>query len=343
MAADGPFPVSELRRAAAEMLVACGVTVEDASVVADEIVDAEERGYDSQGLMRLPSYIGWARDGSIASPAMLELISETPSTLTLDGGNGWGHVITLRAIERATELAREVGAAIVTVRDVPHNGRLGYYVDAAARDGVIAILAGSGDTGSATMAPWGGREPRLSTNPIAFGFPNPQGEAPIVIDISTTQAARGKVLLAAARGEEIPDTWAFDAAGTPTTDPAQALPPHGTLAPLGGHKGYGLALVVELLAGGLGASYPPETGALFIAVIDPSALTPAQAVSAFAVEQAMTSSATRPGFDEVLLPGAGGARRKASAAVDGVTVTSSVWADISALATELGVELPAAL
>ncbi len=343
MAGEGPFAVAELRRLAAEMLGVCGVTVEDAALVADEVVDAEERGYDSQGFVRLPSYVRWARDGSIVSPARLELLSETPATLTLDGGNGWGHVITLRAVQRTAERARQTGAAVATVRDVPHNGRLGYYVDAAARDGVIAIVAGSGDPGSATMAPWGGREPRLSTNPIAFGFPNPEGEAPIVVDLSTTQAARGKVLLAAARGDSIPETWAFDAAGTPTTDPARALPPHGTLAPLGGHKGYGLALVVELLAGGLGASYPPETGALFIAVVDPAALTPEQATTAATVEQMMTSSETRPGFDEVLLPGAGGGRRKALAEIEGVTITSSVWADVATLAAELEVELPGPL
>lgn len=340
MAGDGPFAVADLRRFASALLRVSGADSGDAELVADEAVDAEERGYDSQGLLRLPAYVRAMRDGSVVSPAQLELISETPATLVLGGGDGWGHVITMRAVELTTERARKTGVAVATVRDVPHNGRLGYYVDAAASSGVIAIVAGSGDPGSATIAPWGGREARLNTNPIAFGFPNPEGEAPIVIDVSTSQAARGKVLLAAARNESIPDNWAFDADGHPTTDPSQALPPHGTLAPLGGHKGYGLALVVELLAGGLGATYPPESGALFVLVIDPSALTSRQAATAATVERLMTSSAIRPGFDEILLPGAGSARRKRRAAADGVTVTSSVWADIGALATELGVEIP---
>src|SRR5439155_9557445 len=122
------------------------------------------------------------------------------------------------------------------------------------------------------MAPWGGREPRLSTNPFAIGFPYPDGDH-VVIDISTTQAARGKVLVAAAKGEAIPETWAFDARGIPTTDPTQALPPHGTLAPLGGHKGYALGIAVELLCGGLGGEYPPAESTVFVAAFDIASVT----------------------------------------------------------------------
>jgi LDH2 family malate/lactate/ureidoglycolate dehydrogenase len=339
----GPFAGDELRALARALLEASGVAAADATIVAEEVVDAQERGYDSQGLVRLPSYVGWARDGSIRSPARATVVASTPATLTIDGGFGWGHVVTLRAMEQCIERARETGACIATVRDVPHNGRLGWYVEAAAAAGMIGFLAGSGDPGSATMAPWGGREPRLSTNPFAIGFPNPRGGAPVIIDISTTQAARGKVLLAAANGEALPDGWAFDADGQPTTDPDRALPPDGTLAPLGGHKGYALAIMVELLCGGLGASYPPTEGALFVATIDPTAVTTAEAFAAAVadVEASMASSAPRPGYHEVLLPGAGSARRTAVSAAEGVHVAAPVWADISALADELGVPIPA--
>jgi L-2-hydroxycarboxylate dehydrogenase (NAD+) len=229
------------------------------------------------------------------------------------------------------------------VRNLPHVGRLGYYVEAAAAEGMIGVLAISGGTASAVMAPWGGSEPRLSTNPLAIGFPNPEGE-PVISDISTTQAARGRVLVAAASGQEIPDTWALDGTGDPTTDPTKALPPNGTLAPLGGHKGYALAVAVELLCGGLGGTYPPPQASGFVAAIDPEALNPGGFSTAVtAMEASMRSSPVRPGFDEVLLPGTGSARRKRAAETDGVHVVSGVWDALCAAADSLGVpvEVPA--
>lgn len=339
----GPFTPAELRELATEMLTKAGVTAEDAAIVADEVVDAEQRGYASQGLVRLPPYVRWALSGEIRSPAAPEVLAERPAALTIDGRDGWGHVVALSAMRMCAERARESGTCVAAVRNVPHIGRLGYYVEAAAEAGVIGIISGSGGPDSATMAPWGGREPRLSTNPIAFGFPNPGG-APIVTDVSTTQAARGKILIAAASGEPIPPEWAFDAEGSPTTDPNRALPPAGTLAPLGGHKGYALAIVVELLCGGLAGPYPPATSSMFVAAIDPAAVTtPDEYAAAVAeLERSVTSSAARPGFDEVLLPGAGSARRKQRSETEGVTVVEPVWAEICGLADELGVAPPSA-
>jgi LDH2 family malate/lactate/ureidoglycolate dehydrogenase len=229
------------------------------------------------------------------------------------------------------------------VANVGHVGRLGHYVEAAAAEEMIGMIALSGTPSSATMAPWGGREPRLSTNPLAIGFPYPGGD-PVVVDISSTQAARGKILLAAAKGESIPENWALDADGYPTTDPNQGLPPHGSLAPLGGHKGYALAVAIELLCGGLVGDYPPKSGGIFVAAIDIAALSDMgdYARAAAEIDRSMRSSALRPGFDEILLPGAGSARRKAAAERSGMAIPETVWADVVAAAAKVGVEAPLA-
>jgi LDH2 family malate/lactate/ureidoglycolate dehydrogenase len=340
MSAAGPFAPDVLRDFVQAMLVAAGASADDAAIVADEVVDAEERGYESQGLVRVPSYVQLGRSGQARSPSEPFVLAETPATLALDARSGWGHVIALDAMHRCVAKARESGACVAAVRNLPHVGRLGYYVEAAATEGMIGVLAVSGGTAAATMAPWGGSEPRLSTNPLAIGFPNPDG-APVVTDISTTQAARGRVLVAAAAGKPIPDTWALDADGNPTTDPAQALPPAGTLAPLGGHKGYALAIAVELLCGGLGGPYPPPQASGFVAAIDPEALSPGGGLAAAVriATAAMGSSALRAGFDEVLMPGTGGARRKAKAREDGVYVVAEVWESVRATADLLGLEM----
>ena len=339
MTAAGPFSPDALRDFVRAMLVAAGASAEDAGIVADVVVDAEERGYESQGLVRVPNYVQLARSGKARSPSQPTVLSETPATLALDARSGWGHVVALDSMRRCVAKARDAGACVAAVRNLPHVGRLGYYVEAAAAEGMIGVLAISGGISAATMAPWGGSEPRLSTNPLAIGFPNPDG-APVVTDISTTQAARGRVLVAAAARQSIPDTWALDAAGNPTTDPAHALPPAGTLAPLGGHKGYALAIAVELLCGGLGGPYPPPQASAFLAAIDPEALSPGGGLAAAVgiAAAAMGSSALRPGFDEVLMPGTGSARRKARAQQDGVHVVAEVWDAVCAAADDLGLE-----
>lgn len=332
--------VDRLEQLVTAILVGAGVAAEDATVVANEVVDAEARGYESQGLMRVPSYVAAATSGATASPTRLEAIREAPSAVTWDAHDGWGHVAALRATEECARRAKETGACIGVIRNVGHIGRLGYYVEAAAELGVIGFIACSGNASSAMMAPWGGREPRLSTNPFAYGFPYPDGDN-VVIDVSTTQAARGKVLVARATGSAIPDTWAFDATGSPTTDPDSALPPDGTLAPLGGHKGYALAIAVELLCGGLGGPYPPPQASGFVAAIDPEALSPGGglATAVRIASAAMSSSAPRAGFDEVLMPGAGSARRKAKAGEEGVYVVAEVWEAVRAAADGLGLQV----
>ena len=335
--------IGELEEFVAAVLSGAGAAPEDAGIVAHEVVDAEARGYESQGVMRVPSYVAAARSGETVSPTELELLRDAPSAVVWDAHHGWGHVAALKAMQECARRARETGSCIGTIRNAGHIGRLGYYAEAAAELGVIGFIACSGNMSSATVAPWGGREPRLSTNPFAYGFPYPGGDN-VVIDVSTTQAARGKVLVAAGRGQPIPDTWALDASGMPTTDPTSALPPNGTLAPLGGHKGYTLGIAVELLCGALGGGYPPAESTVFVAAYDLEHVTTAGEYgdAVRAIDELMRSSDLRPGFDEVRLPGAGSGERRRQAEADGVTVTPELWQALCAAAESVGVEPPGA-
>jgi LDH2 family malate/lactate/ureidoglycolate dehydrogenase len=337
----GPFSPASLRTFFASALGAAGVVPAEATIVADVLIEAEERGYDSQGVMRLPSYLDMARGDGLRSPAQIDVIREAPAAFSIDAHDSWGPVVGLRVMQMCVERARQAGVCVASVVHLGHVGRLGHYVEAAARENLIGMIALSGNPASATMAPWGGREARLSTNPLALGFPCPGGD-PVVVDISSTQAARGKILLAAARGESIPDTWAFDGDGNPTTDPRRGLPPAGSLAPLGGHKGYAIAIAVELLCGGLVGEYPPTSAGVFVAAINVAVLTSADAYAQAVakVDRRMRSSPLRPGFDEILLPGAGSARRKRAAERDGIQVPAVVWRNVVEAAGRVGVVAP---
>lgn len=334
------FDTSELRAFATAALLAAGVVDGEAHLVAEVMVDAEERGYDSQGMMRLPSYLRWAKSGEFRSPAAIKVTRERPSALAVDGGNGWGAVVTTRVMDMCIERARNTGSCFAAVADVGHGGRLGYYVGLAAERGMIGMIALGGPS-APVMAPWGGKEARLSTNPIAFGFPYPGG-APVVVDISTTQAARGKVAIAATTGRSMPDDWAFDADGNVTTDPKLALPPAGTMAPLGGHKGYALAIAVELMSAAIAGEYPREFDGMFVAAFDISAVTDMGVYgSAVAtLDESVRSSARRPGFDAPVLPGTGSAERKRRSQADGVEIAPEVWRQVSEAASGVGVAAP---
>ncbi|HEY7245529.1 MAG TPA: Ldh family oxidoreductase [Xanthobacteraceae bacterium] len=184
----------------------------------------------------------------------------------------------------------------------------------------------------------GGTKPIFGTNPIAFGFPR-RDSAPVVVDLSTTQGARGHVLLAAKLGKLLPEGWAFDAAGYPTRDPSKALPPHGTLAPLGGHKGYALALAVEILCGVLSGMWPPSGGAILVGAVRVEAF---QALDDYyrSIESLLgeiASGPTGPNTDAILIPGQGSALRGKQSCNKGLQIPDGLWSDVVGLARDLGV------
>ena len=322
------------------ILEQAGATGEEAAVVAEAVVDAEFRGIDSQGLVRLPVYAKAAAAGRTRSNVEMEVLMESASALRLDAHYGWGYVMGKRAIDLCTEKARESGACFAVMLNTSHLGRLGYFVEHAARQGVIGIAAAAGAQSFATQAPWGGVSPVFCTNPLAVGVPRRDAN-PIVYDIATTQIARGAILMAQKRSETIPEGWAFDANGSPTTDPHRALPPHGTLAPLGGYKGSGLALVVEILTSVLGG-YPPEESSSFFGTFSIDAFIECRAFlgGLETLVEAMRACAPEDGSREVLLPGERSARRREKNNQEGVEVTPALWEEISSVAVELGVTHP---
>jgi LDH2 family malate/lactate/ureidoglycolate dehydrogenase len=229
-------------RFATDALVAAGSDAADARRVAESLVGADQAGLESHGLSRLPGYVRRVRAGG-TSPGPWALRSASGSIESYDGLAGLGHVHLDLAAERAASLCSEHGIGAVGVANSNHAGALGPRARRLAERGLIGLLF---TNAPAVLAPPGGREAVIGTNPIALAAPVP-GRPPLVCDLSSSQVSRGKIMLAAEQQTPIPPTWALDADGRPTEDPEAAL--SGTLAPLGGTKGFVLALAVEVLTG----------------------------------------------------------------------------------------------
>lgn len=229
---------------AAELLADAGLRREDAESTGRALVLADAWGVASHGLIRLPYYLERIQAGGYAAAARLTTVTDTGPAVALDGGGGLGHWQLWRASKLATDRCRQHGLAAVAVGNSGHCGALGVYTLPPLAAGFVALVVSNGP---AVMAPWEGTAPVLSTSPLAAGIPcRPR---PAIVDLAMSAVARGKIAAYARRGETLPEGWALDAAGQPTTDPKSAL--MGMLAPLGGAKGYALALLVESLSGAL--------------------------------------------------------------------------------------------
>lgn len=252
------FAAQSLRQLAADALNARDVPSADAVLVADSLVDAELEGQASHGFIRLPFVLARLRVGLINPRPSMRLTRGRAAVAVLDADNCLGPVAGMRAVEAATEQALAVGAGVVAVRRSNHLGSLGFYLRRFTASRVIGLAFTNTPP---AMPPPGGRTPYLGTNPIAAGFPT-SGE-PVIVDLATSQVARGRILKAAQVGEQIPEGWALNAVGQPTRDPEAAI--EGSLLPLGGHKGFALALLVEVLSGVLSAAgVGPEVSGTFV-------------------------------------------------------------------------------
>lgn len=239
-----------LRELAGRALTVHGMSEEDAARVADVLVLADLFGIRTHGVARIPQYLDRASLGGVDVTAKVVVDQVAPALARVDGANGIGPLVGSHALDAALSGAKTTGLGAAFVRGSNHFGPVMPYLFRAAEQGFAAIIASNATT---TIAPWGGREARLGNNPLGIGVPTPSGD-PVLLDIAMSVAARAKIRAAAAAGQPIPDTWATDRDGRPTTDPAAAL--GGFLQPLGGHKGYGLSVMVDLFAGVLsGASY----------------------------------------------------------------------------------------
>ncbi|MDE0608521.1 MAG: Ldh family oxidoreductase [Anaerolineaceae bacterium] len=326
---------AELRQTVADICGPLGAGELEISRLQDHLVGSNLRGHDSHGVHLLMNYVNLWRKGDIKFGAELEVLRESPAHAALDAHGGLGQVMAWRAADIAIDKARAGAIAAVTIRNCSHIGRLGEYAEQIAAAGLIGFVTVNGQGGAQLVAPWGGVERRLSVNPFAWGIPAPGAD--IMVDISPTVVAGGKVNIKQYRDEPLPVGWVIDSEGRDTTDAADFN--DGSLLPLSGHKGYALGVVVDVLAGALsggGTSQPDPPdwhNATLIIAINPTAFVTAEE---FGTEVSdlldyIRSSRLRPGFSEILIPGEPEAREMARRRREGIFVSERAWSQLCAL------------
>lgn len=245
----------KLRELCTKLYMARGIPEEDAYMVSDNLISAELNGVYSHGITRMKMYMKYIDNGRINPSGKIKILNESPATLHVDGNNCLGAIVATKAVKRGIEKAKEFGAVVVSVRHSNHFGTAAYYTQMIARRGMVGIAS---TNAFPHVAPYGSYKGYLGTNPISFSVPTASGK-PMALDMSTSIVARGKIAVAAQKGESIPLGWALDADGKPTTDAVAAT--QGVLLPIAGPKGYGLSLFIEILSGVLsGAKYGAQLG-----------------------------------------------------------------------------------
>ena len=332
-----------LRTFAADVIRALGGYPEHAEIVARHLVLANLVGHDSHGVFRLPQYTDFVDRGHVDPKARPTVEREAAATALIDGHNAWGHAVAEFATQIAAAKAGRTGMAAIGVRNAFHIGRAGAYALMLAEQGLIAQIF-CGAEGSAFIAPWGGTERRLSTNPIAIAIPT--GGDPILVDMTTSVVAEGKVKLARTAGKTLPPGWVLDKDGEPSTDP-EDLYAGGTLLPLGGnvgHKGYGLGVIVDLLGSVLTGGLPGMMGPILhnhflLQVFDPATITDRGAMEAAQERyfEYLRSSRKRAGVAEILLPGEPEQRSAADRQANGIPLDAGVIRSLDELCERLSV------
>jgi uncharacterized oxidoreductase len=309
------------------------------------VVNANLAGHDSHGVIQIPTYIERIKVGHIVPGAPWKIVEESPTTTVVDGHWGFGYVVNERAMRLTIEKAKTANVAAATVFRQGHIGRVASYTLMAAREGMIGIATADSGRSPKAVAPFGGREARLGTNPISIAVPSDL-EAPFYLDMATSAVAAGKIALAAARGEQIPQGWIIDAEGRHTTDPRDYRK-GGALLPLGGTEGYkgsGLAAMVEVLCGlltGLGFGVEPtgrHNDGCFMAVFNVAAFRPLDKFKQEVADFARYLKATPPseGSHGVFYPGEIEFLREQERQKNGIEVEDTTWDKLRALARDYG-------
>jgi LDH2 family malate/lactate/ureidoglycolate dehydrogenase len=336
---------AEMRSLLAEILSRAGADAQAAELVAGSLVASDECGVHSHGSMRIGDYVAGIRAGKIAPMARPRVLAGRGPFRSLAGMSAFGQVAARELVARVIDGTREHGVCLGTLSGVAHIGRLGEWVEHVVAEGYIALAwCNCGDPGG-NVAPFGGRAARLGTNPIAYGIPAGSRDA-IIADFSTSIAAEGKIRLHKHAGEALPDGWVIDADGRPSTDP-NALYEGGALLPAGGHKGFALALLVEILGGvlaggGCASLGEPAGNGLVLLAVDPerSAGRDGFGSRVAAVVEAIASVPPALDGSPVLIPGdpeRAAARRSARG---GFELSALTWQSITDAAHSVGVVLP---
>jgi LDH2 family malate/lactate/ureidoglycolate dehydrogenase len=334
-----------LRAFASAVYRQAGMGEVDAHLLADTLVQADLWGHQSHGVLRLDWYRNRIVAGTLKADARPEIATDAGAVAVIDGRDGAGQALAKRAMEEAIGRAKRHGVGVVGVRDSNHFGTAMYFTRMAAAAGCVGFLS---TNASPAMAPWGGRAKAIGNNPWSIAAPA-GGHAPMVLDIANTAVARGKVYLARQRGERIPDGWALDAEGRPTSDPRAAI--EGIILPMAGHKGYGITVMMDVLSGVLtGSGFAAEVHgpyqaerrsrcghlamALNIEAFQPLAEFNAR-MERYIAE--LKSVPLAPGSEEIFYPGEIEARNDARHRAEGLELPQATLADLHAVARETGI------
>jgi len=338
-----------LRSFATNLFVAAKVPIDEATLVASSLVDSNLCGHESHGVVRVIEYLANLERGELRTDVELRVITRTASLLVCDGQFGFGQVQMRRLIELLEPMAREQGLACGTIRRCGHVGRLGEWVEQVARSNLAGLMSVNDNGVLMCVAPPGGVEPRLSTNPIALSVPT--ATEPLVLDISTSVVANGKVRVAAVAGRKCPDGWLLDPNGQPTNDPsARFRDPPATILPMGGYKGFGLGLLFDILIGGLSGGFCPpapegevECNNVLLVIFDPARfsgldhfITQSQGLCEFVRSTKPVNSAT-----EIRLPHDRSRQTGAERTTSGIPLDHGTWSRLTEAAQRFGVPVPA--
>ena len=330
------------------IFVAAGAPPDVAHRVADSLVESNLVGHDSHGVIRIAQYMEMLADGRINPRAQPRVVRETRSTAVIDGGWQFGQIVARVAMEIAISKAGDGGVAAVQVFQGGHVGRLGEWAALALAHGMVGIVTTNNHGGGQVLSPFGGVARRLSPSPIAIAVPGGR-DFPIVLDMTTSVVAEGKVRVKRARGESLPEGWILDARGRPSTNPADLYgPPPGSLTPLGGaagHKGFGLAFMIDILSGALGGAgcsrheSPPMRGnGVYLQVIDPNAFGAGERFSEEVAQLAdyVKSSPLAPGFSRICVPGEVEHEEKLRRLREGIPIEDDTWNTLQSISNGLG-------
>jgi uncharacterized oxidoreductase len=340
------IPHDRLERFVSDIFGAAGCGPAEHGRIAHYLVESNLVGHDSHGVIRVPYYIDWLRAGKVVANQTLKVLFENDALAVVDGQFGFGQVMGEEAMRLGIDKASRQGVAVIALRNSGHLGRIGDWAEMAAAAGKVSLHFVNTSGGGILVAPFGGTQRRISANPIAAGIPSASGP-PIILDISTCTIAEGKLKVAFNKGSKVPDGCILDGDGQPTNDPrAFYASPPGAILPLGGHKGYGLSVLAEVLAGALTGGSCSHFGVDRVAngmlsiVIEPTFF---QAADSFAREIAdfvthVKSSRTVAPDGEILMPGEPEARTRVRKLRDGIEVDETTWGQIVATAESLGVD-----
>ena len=336
------FSAGQLQRMASALFVAAGTSADIAETVAEILVNANLAGHDSHGVQFVPLYLARIEDGSLDPTATPQIVQETANTMLVDGNKGFGHYMSRQAMSWAIDKAKQATICCVSFQNATHIGRVGEYAEQAVKAGCIAIItSGGASRAGGQMVPFGGSRGVLGTNPIAVGVPTGD-DTPFIIDFATTVIAGGKIMVAHSKNADLPAAAIVDKHGHPSIKTAD-YNDGGYLLPVGGHKGYALALLFCLL-GGLSGHFDQEQsamGGMFMQVIDVAAFTPLATYqqNVRALLDSIKATPPAPGFEEVLVPGDVEQRSRRARLAEGIEIPETTYKQIEEWADKLNVTL----